>query len=539
MSSLSKFMRGSPLLEAGNTAPGCHLSKQEKELFPIILKACNDWGLDFYPTIIQKCRYDEISEIAAYGGFPKRYLHWSFGMEYEDLQRRYALNMAKIFEMVINSCPSIIYILSSNTLVDNLTVVAHATGHNHFFKNNIYFQATFKDAVNKFANHATRIQRYIDRWGQDKVVQFIDHVLRIDTLIDPSYAWQERVVKEPVIKDKRVYEQSYRLTVDEKRPYLRPYINTDDFRREQDEKARRREAARELGLFQKPEKDVMRFLIEHAPLKPWQADIMSMLYEEALYYAPQRETKTINEGLASYTDYHIMAKQGYVSLGQKNDGDGIVQYARHKMEVLGGKYSMNPYKLGFNLLCDIEDRWDKGRFGPEYEACRDRNKKEDWDLKLGQGKEKVFEVCKYYNDALLISEFFTQEFCNKYEFFEWKKYPNGEYRIETRADTPEGFRKIKRNLIERYTNGGLPDIRLADANHRGRGWLLLEHQYTGRNLHEPYATSVLTSLYSIWGDNVLLVTADREGEELIYFCDGEDPEEDVEAVDRKNYERLV
>ena len=162
-------------------------------------------------------------------------------------------------------------------------------------------------------------------------------------------------------------------------------------------------------------------------MKPWQADIISMLYEEALYFAPQRATKILNEGWASFTDYVMMARKGYVGLGQKTHDSGCVEYALHKMGVLGKKYSMNPYKIGFHLLLNIEERWNKGRFGSEWEDCKDIRKKKDWDLNLGLGKEKVFEVRKYYDDVTLLSEYFTQEFCDEHEFYEWKHYPNGEY----------------------------------------------------------------------------------------------------------------
>ena len=32
---------------------------------------------------------------------------------------------------------------------------------------------------------------------------------------------------------------------------------------------------------------------------------------------------------------------------------------------------INPYKLGFELWKDIEDRWNKGKFGKDYDDCDD------------------------------------------------------------------------------------------------------------------------------------------------------------------------
>ena len=156
-------------------------------------------------------------------------------------------------------------------------------------------------------------------------------------------------------------------------------------------------------------------------------------------------------GWASHVDYNLMAKQGLVSLGQEDDDVGIIDYAIHKMGVLGSKYSMNPYKLGFTLLQDIEERWNKGKFGAAYDDCKNLKQREDWDEKLGLGHEKVLEVRKFYNDYTFIAEFFTEEFCHKYEFYEWEHRPNGEYVIKSRD-----FKKIKTKLLADYLNGGLP-----------------------------------------------------------------------------------
>ena len=129
----SKFFRGSSLLLGDSTVPGVQLPSELKKIMPDIFKAVKDFGCDFYPTVVQMLTYDEISEVASYGGFPVRYPHWKWGMEYESLQKGYEHGMHRIYEMVINTNPCYIYCLDSNTLVDNVTVIAHALGHNDFF----------------------------------------------------------------------------------------------------------------------------------------------------------------------------------------------------------------------------------------------------------------------------------------------------------------------------------------------------------------------------------------------------------------------
>lgn len=526
---MSRMMSGSPILMGDNTIPGVKIHKEVREVLPEVFKTCTEFDLDYYPTIIEFVTYDEISELASYGGFPVRYPHWSFGMEFEELSRGYEFGMHRISEMVINTNPCVIYCMDSNTLVDNIDVIAHALGHNDFFKNNVFFSATNRGMMNKMANHGSRIRKYMTRWGKETVTTFIDHCLRLETLIDPAKAWKDKTIKEAVIKDERHYEFPNRLRPEHK--YMDSWVNPTERLDHERESIRLREIADQMGLMEEPEKDIFGFLKDHAPLKPWQQDIISMLYEEALYFAPQRATKMLNEGWASYVDFNIMCRKGLCSLGQKSEGAGIIQYAKHKMAVLGGKYSQNPYKMGYELFMDIEERWDKGRFGQEYEDCRDMHEKEHWDKKLGLGHEKVLEVRKHYNDVLAIVEFFTADFCEKNQFFEYQRYPNGEWKIVSKD-----FHKIKKKLMQRYTNGGLPDVRLVDPNHRSKGWMLLQHYHDGRPLYTPYVTETLTSLYRIWQNSIVLATKNGDGEESVYICTGADLDS-VSEMKRNEYEQ--
>ncbi len=537
---MSRFMAGMPLLMGDNTVPGACMPKELKELIPTIFRVCTDFGLDYYPTVVQLLTYDEVSEIAAYGGFPVRYPHWQWGMEYEELQRGYEYGMHRIYEMVINSNPCYLYCLNSNTLVDNITVIAHALGHCHFFKNNVYFEPTQKFArdynmINELANHGNRIREYMTRWGKERVTEFIDHILRIDTLIDPASAWNEKSAREVVVRDTRKYRQPRRLKVDQTRRHMEDWINPREWKDREKRRIGREEASEDMGLCENPLKDIMGFMRDNAPFKPWQADIFSMLYEESLYFSPQGKTKMINEGFASWVDYNIMAKMGYVSLGQKDKSAGIVEYADHKMGVLGGHYSLNPYKLGFNMLLEIEERWDKGQFGTEWEECKDMEKRKNWDTKAMLGKQKVFEVCKFYDDPMLIAEFFTEDFCRRMEFFTWKHYPNGDTKLET-IDYP----KIKKMLMKRFTNRGLPDIRLVEPNYRGRGHMLLQDfSEPGHTLYDSYLRETMTSLRALWGNDILVASRNKDGMEIIYHCHGQDPDKGVSLKSRENYLKEV
>jgi spore cortex formation protein SpoVR/YcgB (stage V sporulation) len=157
----------------------------------------------------------------------------------------------------------------------------------------------------------------------------------------------------------------------------------------------------------------------------------------------------------------------------------------------------------------------------------DKTKEELRDYKnLGLGEQKIFEVRKFYSDVTALNEFFTPEFCEKYEFFHYKRYPNGEMKIESRD-----HKVIKKSLIDMYSNGGLPDIRLVDPNHRNKGWFLLEHRYDGKELHDPYVKETMLSLYYLWQKPIILTTISNN-KEIVYVCSGDT----VSSMDRNDYE---
>lgn len=47
------------------------------------------YGLDFFSTIFEVVTAEDLNAIAACGGFPTRFPHWRFGMEYDRLSNGY------------------------------------------------------------------------------------------------------------------------------------------------------------------------------------------------------------------------------------------------------------------------------------------------------------------------------------------------------------------------------------------------------------------------------------------------------------------
>ncbi|MEX2113953.1 MAG: SpoVR family protein [Pirellulales bacterium] len=470
-----------------------------------------DHGLDFYPTIFELVDAEQLNAIAAYGGFPTRYPHWRFGMEYEQLQKGYTYGLQKIYELVINNNPCYAYLMRSNGLVDQKLVMAHVYGHCDFFKNNYWFSQTSRKMMDEMANHGNRVRRYMDRFGVEEVETFIDACLSIEDLID---------IHSPFVKrfdEKSRYdfsqppdeEQAPRAPARfDAKHYMEPYINPPHFLAAEAEQLLA--AQQKQGNFPpEPTRDVMLFLLEHAPLKPWQLDVLSIIRDEAYYFAPQAQTKIMNEGWASYWHSTIMTRQGL-------EAADVVNYCDHHSGTLATSANkLNPYKLGIELFRDIEERWNKGRFGKDYEECDDFAAKRQWDTGAGLGRQKIFEVRKIHNDLTFIDEFLTLEFCREYKMFQFGYNPSSDaYEIESRA-----FPKIKQQLLFNLTNVGRPIIAVRDGNYRNRGELFLEHQYSGVELKVDYALDTLVNLHRLWGRPVHIQTA-LDGAATIMSFDG-------------------
>src|SRR5437867_4080928 len=135
-----------------NTALPRYLSAEKEK----IEKIARSYGLDFFPVVFEMLSYDQMNEVAAYGGFPSRYPHWRFGMEYEQLAKSYEYGLSKIYEMVINNNPSYAYLLEGNSLTDQKLVMCHVFAHVDFFKNNFVFRSTDLDAGDRVTDPLAR-----------------------------------------------------------------------------------------------------------------------------------------------------------------------------------------------------------------------------------------------------------------------------------------------------------------------------------------------------------------------------------------------
>ncbi len=440
------------------------------------------YGLDFFETVFEMVDTEQMNTIAAFDGFPVRYRHWRFGMQYDSIAKNSSWGLSKIYELVINNDPCYAYLLWGNSMVDQKLVMAHVYAHCDFFKNNAWFAPTNRHMVDELASHAARIEAHMRRESFDEIESFLDACLTLENLIDiyAPYTTTDRSEEAKETKEPEI------IRFDAK-PYMDSFINPPEFLEEQRKQLEEARRAKE-PFPARPERDVLMFLMEHAPLRPWQRDVLGMIRKEAYYFAPQRLTRIMNEGWASYWHSRMMTEQ----LLEPSE---FIDFAkRHAGAMAMSGTQVNPYKLGIELFRDVEERWDKGRFGKEYEECDDFDAKRRWDTGLGEGRSRIFDVRHTFNDMTFVDTHLTPDFCERQKLFTWEFNPKTGRKEVTGRD----FGEIKKGLLQSLANGGQPIIEVTDANLENRGELVLTHRYDSLELEIARAHPTLEHLHRLW-----------------------------------------
>ena len=318
-----------------------------------------EMGLSIYPNQIEVITAEQMLDAYASIGMPHMYRHWSFGKHFareEAMYRKGARILA--YELVINSNPCINYVMEENTMTMQTLVIAHAAmGHNHFFKNNYLFKDwTHADAILDYLDFAkTYVTRCEERYGVEAV----------EAVLDSAHAlMQQGMSRNPVGRKARTLEQE-RVRELARREYEEqsfndlwrtvPKSDRPDENLDQAAAGRQIEAT-SLGL---PEENVLYFLEKHAPkLAGWQRELLRVVRMLAQYFYPQRQTKMMNEGCATYTHYKIMNRmyeQGLLTEGSMleflHSHSSVVYQPRWEDRSFSG---FNPYALGFAVMRDIE-----------------------------------------------------------------------------------------------------------------------------------------------------------------------------------------
>ena len=398
------------------------------------------YDLDWYPIEYEILDYHEMISAMAYTGLPTHYRHWSFGKAFEITSTRYKLGMQGLpYEMIINSDPSIAYLMLENPMSIHLLTMAHCVGHSDFFKNNRMFKETDAgNIISKFKSAAKRVKGYIENphIGIDKV----------EGVLDACHAIQFQVRRTPSI-----------ATVG---------THTADERSEREKKIL-------LDLFQHEDiKDynLIGFIRDNARnMEDWQRDLMTMVETRSKYFIPQAKTKIMNEGWAVTIHEKIMHD---LDLPDKYH---IAFLKSHNQVVSPTLGAINPYLLGRTLFKSIEEKYG-------FKEC-----------KLAR---------EIHDDETFIRNHLDMQICRDLNLFNYSFQKAGSKFVVDDISDEEGWKRVKSTLISTIGLNSAPVV-YVEGFSKKRNTLYIKHEHDGRDLELAYANKVYDQIKFLWGDEVV------------------------------------
>ncbi|HEX9463560.1 MAG TPA: SpoVR family protein [Alphaproteobacteria bacterium] len=479
--------------------------------------AFGELGLDIYANQIEVITAEQMLDAYSSVGMPLMYKHWSFGKHFardEVLYRKGLRGLA--YEIVINSNPCISYVMEENSMALQTLVMAHAAfGHNHFFKNNHLFQQwTDADSILNYLEFA---KNYIAKCEEKHGFAAVEKVL------DAAHALMNQGVNK--YPKKRKLDLSRELTRQREREQYEELIYNDLWRTvpkaagsttQSDDVAERK---RRLRL---PEENLLYFLEKTAPkLQPWQRELLRIVRNIAQYFYPQRQTKVMNEGCATFVHYHIVNRlydTGRLAEGAMleilDSHTAVVRQPEFDDPAYGG---INPYTLGFGMMQDIV------RIATEP-TDEDRS----WFPDMAGNRDPygtLRHIWANYRDESFILQCLSPHLIRKMKLFTVRNDAEAPDMEVTDIHDESGYKEVRRALARSYDVAELePDIQVVDVDLSGDRRLILQHRVrNGVTLDKADTKRVLRYVASLWGYPVRLVEIDAATERWLHEHEEGDP----------------
>jgi stage V sporulation protein R len=410
-------------------------------------------GLDWYPIEYEICDYKEMIGHMAYTGLPTHYRHWSFGKSFDRIQTEYNLGMSGLpYEMIINSNPSISYLMTENPMATHILTMAHCVGHSDFFKQNRMFSETGADtAIDRFKAAGRRVKKYMEdpNIGAEAVEKILDacHAVRFQIPRTPG-------IKRRDAKKLKKYYQN--LIVNDTSGWWDGFdIN-------------------KIPL--EPDTNLLAFIAEHNRfLEDWERDLIRIVEQESHYFVPQASTKIMNEGWACMIHEKIVNTLGIPD-------DYYLSFIRlHNQVVRPHLGRINPYHLGFKIFKYIEKN---------------------------QGFKECLRVRETHNDETFIKNFLNEELCQELNLFSFSFHNQEGYNKIVEVHDKDSWRSIRDDLIRNIGLNSVPVIVVKELQKDGT--LILEHEHDGRDLELSEANKVFEHINDLWQGDVRFTTIIEE-----------------------------
>ena len=411
-----------------------------------ICRVGEDFGLDWFPIDYEIIDYQEMLGAMAYVGLPTHYRHWSYGKEYERTHTLYNMGQTGLpYEMIINSNPSIAYLMRENALYIHILTMAHCVGHSDFFKQNRMFAHTDPDnIIGSFKSAA----KYVRQLIEDPSIG-ID---RVEKILDAAHSVKYQVPRYPGIKYK-TREELVEIEKDKmlENPKYKPDLSKTPLR---------------------PEYNILRFVAEHSKhLEEWERNLILIVEESSKYFIPQALTKVMNEGWACTIHQKI--------INELNLPDGMyLPFVKlHNQVIRPHLGQINPYHLGYKLFQKIIEE---------------------------KGFEEAMTIREVHNDITFLRFYMDEEFMRDNNYFSYSFDKSKQSSVVDDISDGEGWENVRDEMIKNVGLNRLPVVFVDELEKDGT--LSLVHEHDGRDIELNYARKVFEFIETLWGDNVKLIT---------------------------------
>lgn len=467
--------------------------------------ALNDLQLDVYDNQIEIISAEQMIDAYASIGMPVHYHHWSFGKRFlKDWGKYQKGRMGLAYEIVINSDPCISYLMEENSAVMQALVIAHAAfGHNFVFKHNYMFKEwTSAGSIIDYMIFAKNFIRDCEeKYGEDEVEIILDcaHSIAQHGVDKRKRKHKKRLNEEDKLKQAaaKADEEQQSLDIILKKTALRD--------------AKEQEQEEDLDLVG-DEENLLYFIYKNAPgMEPWKKELLRIVYKIQQYFYPQGQDKVLNEGMATFTHYHIMNElehKGIISsdaqLAWLHSHSNVIYQPFYDSRFYSG---FNPYALGFAVFNEIK------------RVCTEPTKEdEEYFPKLvgTDWRKAVKEAASDYRDESFLEQFVTPKLIRDWRLFTIDT--SGERGVVGEISDDLGYRNIRKHLARSYNLiNHIPDIVVHRARMRKDRTLVLEYRpFKGRELYKDYAEKTLENIKYLWGYDVEITQA-VNGHEITLF----------------------
>lgn len=467
-----------------------------------IKRVAKAFQLDTYPTQLEIITAEQMMDAYASVGLPILYHHWSYGKHFLSTEKNYKRGqMGLAYEIVINANPCIAYLMEENSLMMQTLVIAHAAyGHNSFFKSNYLFR-TWTDA-GAIIDYMVFAKNYIaeceERYGVEAV----------ELILDSCHALQNYGVdryRHPT-KLSLVQEKARQR---DREAYLQSQVN--ELWRTIPKKEAVLTEASPKRMPKEPEENILYFIEKNAPiLEPWQREIVRIVRKVAQYFYPQRQTKVMNEGWATFWHYTILNQlyeerivgDGFMLEFLQAHTNVVYQLPAHSPYFNG----INPYALGFAMMRDIR------------RICEHPTEEDyTWfpDIAGKPWLTTLDFAMRNFKDESFIAQYLSPKLIRDFHFFSVLDDDNTDMLEISAIHDDLGYQYLRERLARQYDLGSMePNIQVWSVDVQGDRSLTLRHTQDQRRPLNQQTEEVLKHVARLWGFDVYLETVDNEARVL-------------------------